>query len=375
MLNVFDVAHTLVNHIKANYPEDIAIIAYYGSYAQGTATKRSDLDFFFIPATSNGYRAGIQFIIDGISFDFWPIGWERAERMASFKEPLTTIIADCKLLYIRSDEDRERFMKLRNISATLQQPENKQKLVDLSEAELRDVYASLYKMSRAGDGDNISFYRSEAQKVLTKVLQSLALLNQSYFTKGFGKNKEEILRLPLKPAGLESYMNTIMHGVTAGGILQACEQLTADTLELVLAQMEKHTGSPSYRDRMKGHYEEAKGVLDKIITACEMKDFDTAFYYAVHVQNEIAGFLFFAETGQWPCHLMAYSAYQQFYIKAGLPELIPLLNSHDLSQLEADIHHLSSCLESHLRSKGVEINRFQDIEQFEAFLSNKAESS
>lgn len=47
MLNVFDVAKTLVNHIEKVYSEDIALVAYYGSYAQGTATKRSDLDFFF----------------------------------------------------------------------------------------------------------------------------------------------------------------------------------------------------------------------------------------------------------------------------------------------------------------------------------------
>lgn len=47
MLNVFDVAKTLVNHIEKVYSEDIALVAYYGSYAQGTATKRSDSIFSF----------------------------------------------------------------------------------------------------------------------------------------------------------------------------------------------------------------------------------------------------------------------------------------------------------------------------------------
>jgi hypothetical protein len=72
------------------------------------------LDFFFIPATPKGFQASIQFIIScDISFDFWPISWERAERMASFQESQTIIIADCKLLYVRSTEDSERFIKLR----------------------------------------------------------------------------------------------------------------------------------------------------------------------------------------------------------------------------------------------------------------------
>lgn len=46
MLNVFDVAQALIDYVEKEYSDEIAIIAYYGSYAQGTATKRSDLDFF-----------------------------------------------------------------------------------------------------------------------------------------------------------------------------------------------------------------------------------------------------------------------------------------------------------------------------------------
>lgn len=373
MLNVFDVASTLVNHIKVNYREDIAIIAYYGSYAQGSASERSDLDFFFIPASSNGYHASIQFIIGDISFDFWPISWERAERMASFEESFTTIIADCKILYIRSDEDRERFMKLRDTISTLQEPKNGQKLLEKSEAELHDVYMSLYRMIRAGESDSIIYYRSEAQKVYIKVLQSLALLNQAYFTKGFGKNKEEILQYPLRPARLEFYMNTILRSVETNDILQACEQLTADTLELILGEKEKYTSAPSYPDRLKGFFEEVKGLLDKIITACEKKDLDTALFYAIHVQDEIAVFLYFAETGQWPSPLMTYSTYQDAYIQAGIPDLAALLNSHDLLPLKEGVQRLSSQLESHLRARGVEINRFPDLEQFEAFLKKAHE--
>ncbi|GAA3413112.1 kanamycin nucleotidyltransferase C-terminal domain-containing protein [Paenibacillus hodogayensis] len=370
-MNVFDVSETIVNHIRSAYPEDIAIVAYYGSYAQGTATKRSDLDFFFIPATSNGYRASVQFIIDDIGFDFWPISWERAERMASFKEPQTTIIADCKLLYVRSDEDCERFMKLRNTISTLQEPKNTLKLVEEAESELRNVYVHLYKLSRAGDSETITFYKTEAHGVLTKVLQCLALLNRTYFTKGFGKNKEQIVQLPLKPANLESYMNTIMHGSLITDIVQACEQLTADTLELVVAQKGKHSGAPSYSDRMKGFYEEEKAVLDKIMTACEMNDYETAFFYSIHTQDEVARFLFFAETGHWPCCLTANSTYQDVYKRAGLPELVPLLGSRDLSQLQAAVQRLSYLLEKYLQSKGVVINRFQSIEQFEAFLKKQ----
>ncbi|MDR0269685.1 kanamycin nucleotidyltransferase C-terminal domain-containing protein [Paenibacillus sp.] len=374
MLNVFDVAQTLIDYVEKDYPEEIAIIAYYGSYAQGTATKRSDLDFFFIPATSKGFQASIQFIIDGISFDFWPISWERAERMASFQDEKTTIVADSKLLYVRSDEDRQRFVKLRDTISTMQSAENVQKMVEKAESELHNVYVHLYKMGRASDFENITFYRTEAHGVLTKVLQSLALLNRTYYTRGFGKNKGQILSLPLKPVHLEQLMETIMHSDLSTDILQACEKLTEETLKLVLDQKEK-LYCASYPDRMKGFYEEIKGVLDKIITACETNDYDTAFFSAVHVQDVIAAFLFFAETGHWPCDLKIDSSSLDIYKRLGFPELVPMLNSHDLSQLQTAVERLSTLLKKHLRTKEVEINCFENIEQFTAFLKEREGSA
>lgn len=44
MMNVFEVANALVSHAQQAYALDVAIVAYYGSYATGTASDRSDLD-------------------------------------------------------------------------------------------------------------------------------------------------------------------------------------------------------------------------------------------------------------------------------------------------------------------------------------------
>jgi hypothetical protein len=369
MFNVFDVAEVLVNHIRTNSPEDIAIIAYYGSYAQGTATKRSDLDFFFIPATPDGYSASLQFVMNDISFDFWPISWERAERMASFEDPFTTIIADCQLMYIRSNEDRTRFMKLRDYISTMRQPSHGRVLLDKAESQLQDAYVHLYKMRCTDDVANTAFYRTEAHGVLTKVLQSLALLNQAYFTKGWGKNIEQILQFPLKPSLLEHLLYVIMNAQLPAEIRSACEKLTAETLKLVLTKKETYSGTPSYPDRMKGFYEEAKGTLDKIITACEKKDYNTAFFAAIGIQDEIARFLFFAEKGYWPSKLEPNLLHMELYKHLGFPDLVIHLDPHDLSQLQSAVEHLSSLLESHLRSQGIGINRFENNEQLQSFLN------
>jgi len=366
MLNVFDVAKTLINHVGEAYPEDIAIIAYYGSYAQGTATKRSDLDFFFIPATSKGYNASIQFIIDDISFDFWPISWERAEKIAAFEELNVSIIADCKLLYVRSEDDRDRFLKLRQKITDM--TNQGMELINKAESQLRNAYIHLYNMSRLGDSEDITPYRHEAQEILIDVLYSISLINRTYFTKGWGKNTEQIWNFPLKPDNLKQLSETITRSCSCAAIREACEQLTKNTLDLLLQQKETYSDGPSYPDRMKGFYEEVKGVLDKVLTACEMNDYNTAYFWAIGVQGEISRFLYNAEKGHWPVSLDPSLDYQNVYKNLGFPDLIAILDSQNLSPLFEAVKRLDCLLENHLRNQGVRINRFRNTEQFNEFL-------
>jgi predicted nucleotidyltransferase len=366
MHHIFDVAHTLVQHVKANCPEDIALIAYYGSYAQGTATKRSDLDFFFIPAAPSGYRESIQFVLNDISFDFWPISWERAERMAAFDQPLTTIIANCEILYVRSEGDRARLLELRE--KIIHTSEQGLEMTEKAEAQLRDVYVHLYKMSKLVDSGDSTLFRTEAYGALTTLLESLALLNRTYFTRGWGKNKEQMMQLPLKPDHLEELMQQIMISQIPAEIQKACEQLTQDTLELVLKQKETHSKGAAYPTRMAGFYEEIKGVLDKIRTACENKDYDAAFFSAVGVQDEIARFLYYAEHGYWPNLSLSY---QNFYSQLGFPNIISLLDPHRFEPLEEAVEQLDQLMQKHLTTKGVAIRRFASIAQLERFLANR----
>lgn len=369
--NVMDVAETIVNHIKTNCPDDVAIIAYYGSYSQGTATKRSDLDFFFIPATPKGYNASIQFIINDISFDFWPIGWERAERMATFQELNTSIIADCKLLYYRTDDALNRFNKLKETIVNM--PKHGLKLMEKSESKLRDAYVHLYKMSRGSDPENITFYRHEAQSVLINVLESLSLLNRTYYSKGWGKNWDQINQFDLKPSHLDQQIETIMYSSSCEQIREACEQLTNDTLKLLIDEKYTFSAGPAYSDRMNGFYEETKGILDKLKTACETNDYKSAYIWSIGVQDEIARFIYYAEKGHWPVDLNPSLDYQQYYNDIGFPNLIAYLDPQNLTPLLAAVEQLNSQLENYLITQGVKIKRFQTLEQFNQFLNTRLE--
>jgi hypothetical protein len=171
---------------------------------------------------------------------------------------------------------------------------------------------------------------------------------------------------------LECLYDTIIKAQLPADIRSACERLTEATLELVARQKETYAAASSYPDRMEGFYEETKGTLDKIITACEKNDYDTAFFNAIRIQDEITYFLYLVEKGYPPCRLELNSDYLEVYTKAGLPELIHLLDPSDLKPLQAAIERLDVLLVSRLKTKGVKINSFESLEQFEKFLNARS---
>lgn len=106
-----------------------------------------------------------------------------------------------------------------------------------SELQLRDAYIHLYNMSRFSNSEDITLYRHEAQEILMNVLYSISLINRTYFSKGWGKNTEQIRSFSLKPNNLEQLMETIMRSVSCVEIRESCEQLTQNTLDLLLQQI------------------------------------------------------------------------------------------------------------------------------------------
>ncbi|PQP88856.1 hypothetical protein CPT76_11475 [Paenibacillus sp. AR247] len=304
--------------------------------------------------------------MNGISFDFWPISWERTERIAAFEELNVSIIADCKLLYVRSEEDYERFLKLR--SKIADQARARLEWLHKAESRLKEAYIHLYNLSKMGSMDDLVSFRYEAQEILILNLESLSLINHTYYTQGWGKNREQIRNFPLQPDTLEQTMEAILSSCSGFQIREACERLTKDTLRLILQQKEKDVSGPDHPGRMKGFYEEVKGIMDKVVSACESSDYHTAYFWAVGVQKEVSRFLFFTEKGYWPSPLCAGEEELTLYKELGFPDLIGLLNQVDFSPLKEAVEQLDSQLEQHLQSQGVQINRFRNAEEFSDFL-------
>ena len=361
VLDVFEIANVVVDDVKRRFAADIAVVAYYGSYARGTADEWSDLDFFFIPSTEKGADASLQFVVDGIGFDFWPISWERAWRIASFDEPIVSVIAEAVVLWARSDPDQERFDALKGRIRELQQPSNRALMVSKAAKRLENGFVHLATMHVPDCRENLPGTRIAGVGVVEAVLQSLGLLNQVYFAGVDSKSLREAGRLTTKPERLAALLERITVATGCGEIRHACAELLQGTRNLIVSNMRNESTAPTYADACTGLYEEFVSSFNKLLRACESRDHATALLASAHVQSEVSRLLALVADGVEYPDATAYGEWRQAYGDAELPDLLDADASGDLSLLAERVRSLDERLRALLQSHGVTLRLFDTV--------------
>ncbi len=153
-------------------------------------------------------------------------------------------------------------------------------------------------------------------------------------------------------------------------ITSACEKLTTDTLHLILERKNSQEEVRSYKAVMRGFYEEERGMLNKLLTACENKHYETAFFVAVGVQETLSRILYAAEKGHWPA-MFDLGEYRSIYRRYGFPDLSKLLDPIDFEPLRKAVLLLIEMFENHIKSEGVPLNIFSTVEEFELFIKTE----
>ena len=102
----------IMNKVKMEYSDDISLVLIYGSYINGSANSKSDVDCYYIPKTEHGYNMAVDFIIDGVGYDIFPISWERVVGIADLHESLSPLVGDVQIIYYSDASDLQRFKDL-----------------------------------------------------------------------------------------------------------------------------------------------------------------------------------------------------------------------------------------------------------------------
>ncbi|TVP86110.1 MAG: hypothetical protein EA375_02285 [Acholeplasmataceae bacterium] len=343
-MQVTEAATLLIKKIEQDYRDDIAVVVMMGSHLYQDTHPKSDLDLYFIPKTERGYQLGFVFIMQGIGFDFWPISWERIERIAKREERITAIITEGKVLYHGTAADLERFNHYRLMALDKR---DQKRLQHLAYKQLQSAQAVWFDCANASTTTEA---RRHAISALFHVVESLALFNGTTIKRGRGKLKTEILAMPFVPDGFERLYDAIFVSDQTGIIKQSMHDLIRSTRSLY----ERHHDrlpKEDFKSLATGFYEELINHYHKIERAVTINDAHTALYVAREIENELAWL--FADSGTTP------------------PELPDLIEAYDADHLDvigqAAKQH-QEMLVAYFTSRGVTFRMFENEEELEAYL-------
>ena len=374
--DVFRIADILVAHALCAHPGEIGIIAYYGSHAKGAASPTSDLDIFYIPDEGKARSLCTQFIIDGLPYDFWPVSWRLAHDIAngSSHRPWAvsaSLIADAGVLYHRSQQDLERFAGLQARIVELTRPESRKLMVGKGLDEFKTTLFWLGQMRVAlADGD-VAGMRWAANQLLNSALNCLALVNQTYFTKGWGANLDQALAMEIKPDGLGQMIRGLIAAQDPGFVLEQAERLAREVRVILHAASRSVAEPVSVREVFQDSYFYYFEYKNKVLSACEHGDVVAAAYAAYDLQQDMSMFTYKAANGVEPADFHLLGEYSGPYEGAGFPDLLGPASKGDLVELARRVHQFDQKVREWFERHAIPLNILESEEELGRFLERR----
>ncbi|MCH5194112.1 MAG: nucleotidyltransferase domain-containing protein [Oscillospiraceae bacterium] len=278
--------------VKTKYRDDISMVLIYGSYVNGTANAMSDVDCYYIPKTDRGYEMAVDFIINGVGYDIFPMTWDRVENIAALKEVLLPCVGDVRILYYNSDEDLERFRQLQiKMQNYLKDTDHIRTIIGEKFAFACDLYSEMKAHTDTSSVRKFSGY------IIMTLADIVALYNHDYFHFGLKKQLEDLQTKfqDIPKDFIDEYIRVIQSPDNASCKEHCFEllKITADhtglDLQIREAESEKPISENAHPDFqwLAGLYEEISSTFNKIYVCCENGNYALAFLSAVCLQNEL----------------------------------------------------------------------------------------
>lgn len=364
------VADVFVSHAVRTHGREVGIIACYGSRVRGDAGPTSDLDLIYVPDEGRAASLSACFVLEGVAYDFFPISWERAERLATGQDGWAvgpSLVAHSRTLYSRSEEDLARFEALKARTAELRRPENRAAMVGRALKAFRDAVFHLGNLRLALRQGDLASTRRAGWCVVMSAVDSLALANQTFFARGWDSNLEEMLALPKRPPDLESVVTAIATSPDAERIAAAAEGLVEGTREVLLREQREVAEPSSVAERFADYYPEILDKVHKLIPRCQSGQRVGASWLATFIQEEVAQFMAAALTGIPYSDFNLYGEYAAHYRDLGLPDLMSAASAEP-SRLADQALLFDRGIREWLRGRRVELNELETLEDLRRFL-------
>ncbi|MHB9105670.1 MAG: nucleotidyltransferase domain-containing protein [Armatimonadota bacterium] len=374
MIDVFRVADLLVAHAVKHFGEEIDLIGYYGSYAQGKATERSDLDIFFIPADGKNPPAARAVLVEGILFDFWPIRWERMAAFATGRtgwQSAPALVHHAKVLHARSEAAADRLQGLKQRILDLQGPEARPEMIRRALDAFKCVSLHLGNLRLAVADNDLTDMRNSGWEVILAALECLTLANQTFFHRGGTAIFDQLARLQARPADLERLITVISTSMEPAEIAGAADALALGTRQVLRRCQASLPAQRAVTERLGDvyPYPEIHAFLGKIYSACEQQHPVAAGCAARMTQYDVSQVLAeFRNGGNHP-DFNRYSEFSDLYREIGLPDLLSC-PPHDLPALAEQAGAFDARVRQWFCEQSSELHEFTTLEEFERSLQH-----
>ena len=274
--------------VKTEYPGQIALVLLYGSWLNGTANARSDIDCYFIPKHDRGYRFAQTFRIAGVGYDIFPMDWDRVARIADLRESLTPLVGDVKILWYDTEEDVLRF---RAMQARLQR--NLQNTAYLRAVIGERCQRACNLRARLDRANSLTQARVLSGQILMTLAEALVLRSHDYFHFGL---KRQFADLQARcPAHIAAGYEAVVKAPDIPAVRRAAEAFCRQALSLLdisctperSCEPEPALPAPPDIPGLEGLYQEISSTFQKIYVCCKTGNFILAFLSAVCLQGDL----------------------------------------------------------------------------------------
>jgi hypothetical protein len=361
MTDVFRIADILISHAVRVHGAEIALIVYHGSYASGTATSTSDLDIYFVPDDGKAESLSTTFVIGDLPFEFECMPWKVLEDIANAKARhpwavSASMIADAKVLFYRSDADLERFNALKARIAELARSESCGYMVERGLEEFKTTLFQLGQMRLAVAHNDMPGLHWAGWQFTCSAVNCLALVNQTYFLKGWGANMPQILEMRQRPADLETMLNGILQPQSPSQVMEQADQLALQVRKILLAAQASLAEPSDAKDAFVDFYFDVHEYKTKVLSACERGDRLKASAAAFALQQLICELMNKVDKGFFGTDFNLLGEYLDGYQKVGFPDLTMFAAQGDLPALARQVQLLDEKAREWFTSRSVELN-------------------
>ena len=370
MKNDQGILNIIKKRILEDYQNDISVLVRYGN-KKDRQEKNLGLGLYFIPKTEKGKSLSTQFIVEGVSYDLFPISWDRLIANAAMDSPQAYLLLDTEVVYCADEEALERFNGLKESLKTMLSGRYEEALLNKAYEYFNETYIYLHNMVLYGE--SLQSIRLEAGKLVNKIANVLGFANQTYYQNGNGSVLRDSMKLESLPLDYQKLVDGVLFAETGDQVYKNACELVKVTRGFLLAKKKENSQEESFEILFTGYYEELKKSINKCRNALDQKDYYALYELLSFIQEEVAQFLAKVEEGIWYDDRNAWMEYQKAFFGHFDQELLELVTKRDDEGIRQAIDRFESDFRDLMKENAIHLMEYTSLDAFEQdFMGKKA---